>query len=411
MRRDKCGGCASPDLREFLDLGKTPLADEFPKLPSSPDKADVWPLGAAQCGECGLVQLTHVVPDEILWHGDYGFYTGASPSSIAYFKAYADDVALTMARNGPAAERPLVVEIASNDGTFLAAFDESARMLGIAPRCLGVEPAHGPARACAARGLATLMAPFSEAEARSIVKADGRASVIVANNVIAHVADLADFVAGLAVLLADDGTAYIEFQYLGDLLLGNGIDLFYHEHRSFFTLNSLANVLDRAGLEIARHRWTAAQGGSQRVAVRHKRFVGDGAHLPDAGHVVAGMQMRAEMVRDRLRHLIDLESAAGRTVVAYGAPAKATTLLHWCGLTSVRDIAVCYDATPTKAGRYLPGTDIPIVLSANLPARDAETITALVLPHNYLRGILGRERAFMAAGGRLIVPLPVPVVL
>lgn len=404
MRLEKCGSCRSSDLRQFLDLGSTPLADDFPEAPESVAPSQHWPLGAAECGACGLVQLTEVVPDDVLWRGDYGFYTGASPSSITYFQDYADSVIAAY----PFHTRDFVVELACNDGTLLQHFRN------VASRALGVEPATGPADAARAlKGLDIDGRPFGGKVAASIVNDFGPASLVIANNVIAHVADLDDFVCGLSLLLAADGLAYLEFQYLPDLLLGNGIDLFYHEHRSFFTLTSLANVLRRHDLAIHGATWTPAQGGSQRVTVGHSRgmtvaFPGE----VDTGALLAGLQGRADMVRDRLRRLVNAERAAGRSVVGYGAPAKATTLLHWCGLTSPEDLPVVYDATPAKSGRYMPGTDIPIVLAPTLgDMDDAQRVTALMLPHNYLRGILARERAFMAAGGRFLVPLPVPVVL
>lgn len=417
MRRDRCGNCGSGHLEWFLDLGTTPLADDFPEKPDSVSPAQRWPVGAVECGNCCLIQLSEIVPDEILWGGDYGFYTGASPSSLKYFDEYARQVAAALyLKTQVDSAAPLMVEIASNDGTFLSALERQAAALDVNCRTLGVEPARGPARAAMDAGHNVIRMPFGRGVAQKIVDTNGYASVIVANNVIAHVADLADFVGGIASLLADDGLAFIEFQNAGDLLCGNGIDLFYHEHRSFFSLRTMESTLRRNGLRILDATWTPAQGGSQRVTVSH---VVEGQPVCPAvadepqtiGWQLDGMQLRADMIRQRLRRIVADELAAGRQVVAYGAPAKATTLLNWCELTGSQTISVAYDATPSKAGRYIPGTDIQIMHAPRLDMGDAHRVSALVLAHNYLPGILKREADFMAAGGRLIVPLPVPVVL
>jgi SAM-dependent methyltransferase len=406
VRRTQCGGCGSPSLRQFLDLGETPLAGDFPIAPDLDAKQ--WPLGAAVCEACWLVQLTEIVPDDVLWGGDYGFHTGGSPSSVAYFAAYAAELVRLV--NPTQVSAPFVVEVACNDGTLLAHLDAPCR-------ALGVEPAKGPAEAARAKGLDVITAPFGREVAQGIVDTEGRASLVIANNVLAHVADLDDFVGGLALLLAPDGVLSVEVQYLGDLLLGNGFDLMYHEHRSFFSFASLNRLFLAHGLHVREVRRTPAQGGSIRVTAGREDVSVDGFHAISrtesaiTAPAALRMQGRADMVRDRLRDLVAAERAAGRTVVGYGAPAKATTLLHWCGLTSSEDIEVVYDATPSKDRRYMPGTDIQIVHAPKLDMGDANRVTAVMFPHNYAGGIARRERDFLDAGGRFVVPLPVPVLL
>lgn len=416
MRREKCGGCGSPNLRQFLDLGSTPLADDFP---ASPDlDANRWPLGAAVCEACWLVQLTEVVPDDVLWGGDYGFYTGGSPSAVRYFQAYARD----LFERFPDETNGLVVEVACNDGTLLEAIQDRIDQRGegwdavYGGRTIGVEPAKGPASVAEERGLDIVHASFGREVAQAIVDTEGQASLVIANNVLAHVADLDDFVGGLALLLAPDGVLSVEVQRLEDLLLGNGFDLLYHEHRSFFSLTTLAGVLARHGLVVRDCQPTPAQGGSLRVTARRGEYATPWGEREPGDctrevSMLAGMQARAEEIKYRIRSLVIREREAGRTVVGYGAPAKATTLLHWCGLTSSEDIEVVYDATPSKDRRYLPGTDIQIVHAPKLDMGDAHRVTALMLPHNYAGAIARREREFLDAGGRFIVPLPVPVLL
>ena len=383
-----CRSCGSTDLRGFLNLGDTPLADAFPR---SGDKRDRrYPLGLTVCNGCWLVQNTETVPDELLWTADYGFYTGASPSSIAYFADYAQWV---KDRYGELT-RGLVVEIASNDGTLLRHFDDR----------LGVEPSANVAQAAIDAGVPTIIAPFGRAVAAGIAE---KASLIIANNVVAHVADLDDFLGGVASLLHKRGLAIFEFQYVGDLIAGNQFDHVYHEHRSFFGLRSFAAALHSRGLSIQSYIHTPAQGGSLRVVVQHgpsrDRSWFKGEDWLARLFTYQSFGGRVTYIRERLLDLIDGEIASGRTVAGYAASAKSTTLLNYCGIGPDRLKSVV-DLTPHKIGRLTPGTRIPIVAEDDVD-------TYLLLAWNYLPGILRRERAFIDRGGKFIVPIPTPMIL
>jgi hypothetical protein len=381
VKRTKCGSCSSEDLYQFLSLAPTPLADVFPDTPAADEIR--YPLGAMVCQECWLVQLSEIVPDELLYGADYGFYTGASPSSLAYFEDYATSLLIEHTEQ---AVKGLVVEIACNDGTLLQHLAKAGCQV------LGVEPAAGPAAAARATGLNVMVEPFSPDLARRIVAVHGQASMVIAKK-----------------LLAPGGVISIEVQYVADLLLGNGFDLLYHEHRYFFSIGSLTTLLASHDLNIVAVQRTPAQGGSIRVQVRHQpRGVGFADRV--ALHyrsAYSSMQLRAEQIQVQLRDLIQQEQRAGRVVVGYGAPAKSCTLLNW--IEAGPDlIEVIHDATPSKDGRFTPGTHIPITTNP-LPA--GYNVTAVLLAHNYLPGVLRREREFLDAGGRFIVPLPVPVVI
>lgn len=385
--RSTCGGCGGTLLQPILDLGESPLADDFPATPN--EWQPRYPLGLQVCHSCWLVQLSHLVPDEVLWGDRYGFYTGASPSLVGYFAAYANWVKA----NYPEQAAGRVVEIASNDGTLLKHF----------PNALGVEPSAGPADAARAQGMAVDGRLFSEAVAWDLLKDDGPADLIIANNVLAHVTDLPDFLSGVRALLKPGGMFIAEVQYLGDLLLGNHFDLVYHEHRSFFSVTTLAHLLSAHGLIPMHVERTPQQGGSIRVvagrgpnddtvptgAAREGWLRGPAAY--------EGLQGRADLISERLNELLD---ATPGDVVGYGAPAKATTLIHWAGIAD--KITAVEDLTPSKVGRYMPGTSIPIESSVRLP------YTGLVLAHNYLRQII---RDGCDTHPPLIVPLPVPVLL
>lgn len=398
MRREQCGGCGGGDLEVVLDLGSTPIADAFPKSAAEPE--DWYPLQLAVCRSCGLVQLTEVVPDHLLFGADYGFYTGTSPSAVAYFTEYAWWLGLRFAEQ----MHHGVVEIACNDGTL------ASRLVEAGGRdVVGVEPATGPAEVARSRGVDVIGAPFTQALAADI----GRHSVgvVVANNVAAHVADLDDFFGGIHDLLTPDGVAVVEVQYLPDLIAGNQFDHVYHEHRQFFTVATLAGVMANSGLAVREVMHTEAQGGSIRVmAERFRQTSRCISGAPDDRVASLGglrsLQARAEYVRDRLVRLVDCERSAGRTVAGYAASAKSTTMLNFCGLDQAR-LDYVEDITPAKVGRVTPGTHIPIVA----PRERERPDIYLLLAWNYLSGVLRREAEFTASGGRWIVPIPTPVVI
>jgi SAM-dependent methyltransferase len=392
MRRSNCGGCGSAHLQPVLDLGSSPLADRFPATADEPE--DRYPLQLAVCTSCWLVQLTEIVPDGLLYGDDYAFFTGSSPSAVSYFADYAAQ----LARQLDLGTDKFLVEIACNDGTLLSRFD---------CRTLGVEPADGPAAAANAKGLKVMHEPFGLEAARLIVLGSGAADVVVANNVAAHVSDLHDFFAGVEHLLAPDGVAVIEVQYLADLLAGGQFDHVYHEHRYYFTADSLARVAVRHGLAVRSVIPTPAQGGSIRVMFGR----GEPIELSESmwlrqPSTFMSLQGRVEHIRTRLLDLLDEQIAAGRKVAGYAASAKSATLLNYCGIGPDR-LDHIVDTTPHKIGRYAPGSKIPICGPGERPEPDVY----LLLAWNYLPGVLRREATYMAAGGRFLVPLPMPVLL
>ncbi len=411
MRRDRCGACGSTDLRTFLDLGSSPLADAFPADAGAPEAT--YPLEVATCGRCSLAQLMEIVPDAELFGADYGFFSSASPSLVAYHAAYAAELLAAYRRQ---AER-LTVEIACNDGDLLQHFADAGCAV------YGVDPAPRPAAtARTVRGLPVLTAPFGLDVAKEIVSDRGEAGLVVANNVMAHVADLDDWFAGLRELLAFDGVAVIQVQYLPDLLVGNQFDHVYHEHRYFFSLRPAALVAAKHGLAVKHVERVPAQGGSVKMTVGHGVGYGNVASAPSVERMCAaeewlagpgaydGVQGRVDYIRSRLNDLLAEEKAAGRRVAGYAASAKSTTLLNYCGI-GPQQLDYVVDTTPWKIGRVTPGTHIPIVSPEQETARDRRADVYLALAHNYLGGIVRREREFLDGGGRFIVPIPFPVVL
>lgn len=402
MRRETCGSCQSTDLIEVLDLGTSPLANEFPTSAADALAQARYPLGLATCATCSLLQLTEVVVDEDLWNREYTFYTGASWPAVLAQREYADDL-LWRYRD---LTKGLVLEIACNDGSMLSRFKEAGC------RTLCVDPAIGPTTKARQAGLDVIVKPFGLAVAHRILQDHGYADLIVANNVIAHIADLDDFIAGLAAIMAPNGRIVVEFQYAADLVTGNMIDLVYHEHRSFFTLTSLGRALHRHDLKPLAVQQTMPQGGSLRVHIGHMDEPMEGAEVPnlmaeeewlsDPGSL-RGMQGQASRIRGRLLAILEGQRRLERRVAGYGASAKSTTLLNFCGIGP--DLVQYFvDSTPVKQWRFTPGTGIPIID----PRADSRAPDIYFLSvHNYAGPIMRKENF----AGQWLVPIPIPILL
>jgi len=394
VKRTSCAACGHIELDQFLDLGLSPIADAYTATANEP--VERFPLQVAVCAKCRLVQLLEVVDHDVLFGTGYSFYSSASAPLSAYHAAYARD----LLRRYPDLARRGVVEVGCNDGDLLRHF--------AAYPAVGVDPAGGPAATAIGRGLDVLVRPFGLAAAHDIRDRRGRAGIVVANHVLAHVADVADVLAGIRALLAPDGVATIEVQYLPDLLVNNAFDLVYHEHRNFFSLSSLEQAALRHGLFIAGAALTDRQGGSLRVTLATRPtpnawvdHIRSREAWLNGTSAYEGVQGRVDWIRDRLTALIDVTSADG-TVAGYGAPAKATTLLNYCGLT-VDSIGYVVDTTEAKQGRYIPGTGIPIVAPQDIQRHPD---TYLCLAWNYA-GVIMRNNP----GPRWILPIPAPVLL
>ena len=405
--RTTCTGCGLPDLDQFLDLGLSPIADAYTTRPRGVDAAERYPLRAAVCGNCHLAQVLDVLDGETLFNTGYSFHSSASAPLSAYHAMYAVEL-LADGAVDPAVLRRGVVEIGCNDGDMLRHF----AVAGVP--AYGVDPASGPIAVARSRGLDVVGEPFTLALAEKLRAERGPAGLVIANHVLAHVEDVADFLAGMRHLLADGGRAVVEVQYVGDLLLNNAFDLLYHEHRNFFSVSSLASAARRQGLALDAYRITDRQGGSIRAwfeatppgAILESRKVYAGERWLRGPVAYVGMQGRAERVRERLHDC--LSELEGKMVAGYGAPAKLTTLAAFCGL-DVEHIAWVQDTTTAKQGRYLPGTSIPIV--APKTDDDWRPDAYLLAAWNYAGPILRREARYTAAGGRWILPFPAPVIL
>lgn len=393
--RISCANCDS-SLIQFLDVGSSPIADILPTTPNAALKR--YPLKLLLCDKCWLVQLSEVVPDEEVYNSGYAYYTGVSKAD------YHRELAQRLLRDF---NPKFIIEIGSNDGDLLQHF------MGEGRKTLGVDPASGPADVATERGIETLVKSFGVRVAEDIYSAHGHADLVIANHVAAHISDLHDFFGGIAkVLDPGHGVASLEVQYVEDLLTGNQFDNVYHQHRFFYSLTSLNAVAEAHGMRVIRARWVDVQGGSQHVIIAHKQVlyspqftIGSETWLQSRA-AYDGLQGRVMRVRDRLLNLLQAEKDAGHSVVGYGASAKSTTLLNYCGIDKHLLQAV-EDTTPYKIGRYMPGTSIPVIQAIGAKKPD----TYLLTVWNYLPKALKNERQFFADGGHMIVPIPLPVLL
>ena len=396
-----CRICASRDLDRFLDLGETPLANAFVDPARSAAPEPRFRLEAVRCADCGLVQLSTVVSPELLFR-HYLYATSASPPMVEHFAALADELVHRFASLGS-----LVVEVGSNDGVLL----RQLRQRGARP--LGVEPAENLAVVANGEGLETLTDFFGAAVARRIVESHGRAKVVVANNVLAHVDDLSDLVEALDVVLDDDGVFVAEVPYLHDLLDRVEYDTIYHEHLSYFAIAPLERLFGRLGLALFDVRHLSIHGGSIRIYVGRAgrattaELASARARERDAGlsepATYARFAERVAASRDALRTLLDRLHAQGHRVAALGATAKSCTLLNYCGIGAER-IAFVADSTPLKHGLLTPGTHIPVRPESYL--YDEAPEYALMLAWNYADAIMRRHVNYVARGGRFIHPIP-----
>jgi SAM-dependent methyltransferase len=399
-----CRSCGSVGLDSILNLGSLPLANSLPRPEDLRTPDAKYPLEVAFCPTCALVQITETVPPDALFR-DYLYFSSFSDTLVNHAAAL---VERTIPERSLGA-KSLAVEIASNDGYLLQHY----RRAGIP--VLGVEPARNIAQvAVRERGIETVCEFFGEELAIALAAKGKQADVIHANNVLAHVPDLNGFVRGIATLLKPDGVAYIEVPYLRELVDRCEFDTIYHEHLCYFSITALDELFLRNGLVIREVERLAIHGGSLRLHVGHP---GAGRESARVCNLLAEEQAwgasrlgcyrefagRVEAARDSLLSEIDSFMARGCRIAAYGAAAKATILLNYCGIgrEAVEFVA---DRSTYKQGRFVPGVRIPIVAPETLLAERPDY--CLLLAWNFAEEIVKQQADYLEAGGQFIVPLP-----
>jgi len=404
-----CRFCGAPLRLTVVDLGMSPLCESYVRAEQLRRVEPFYPLHVFACERCYLVQLEAFVPEDEIF-AEYAYFSGYASSWVEHARLYVEMIRERLVLGS----QDLVVELASNDGYLLQHFT------GTGIPILGIDPAANVAAAAEERGVPTLVAFFGREQATRLAAEGTRAALVIGNNVLAHVPDLNDFVAGVKILLREDGTATFEFPHLQRLLDGVQYDTIYHEHFSYFSLATIAEVLGAHGLEVYDVEELATHGGSLRIYTQHAKGPNnrsgavaaliareelDGLRSPDR------YARFAEDVKESKRALLELLISLQRDekqVAGYGAPGKGNTLLNYCAIrTDLLEYTV--DRNPYKQGLFTPGTHIPIYP----PERIAETRPdyVLVLPWNLVDEISAQLAYIGEWGGRLIVPVPFATVV
>ncbi len=383
-----------PPSNAFLTVAE-PIADE-----------QRYPLRAKVCEQCKLVQLDYDVAPEELFR-DYVYFSSYSDAWLAHAKNYAE-----MARRRFALDADsLVLELASNDGYLLKNF------LAMGVPVLGIDPSNTVAAAAEKVGVPTLVRFFGTALASSLASEGKRADLIIANNVLAHVPQINDFVAGIATALKPEGTATLEVPHVLKLMEHVEFDTIYHEHYSYFSLLALEQTFARHRLRVFDLEELPTHGGSLRLFVSHA----DRAALKDSATLLAvraketqaGLHLlktysrfagKVEVCRHSLIEFLRGAKRDGKSVAAYGAAAKGNTLLNFCGATR-EDVRLVGDRNPHKQSKFLPGTHIPVVSPDEL--MEAKPDYVLILPWNLKQEIKQQLAGISAWGGQFVIPIPV----
>ncbi len=399
-----CRFCGSTQLRTFVDLGYTPLANAYLSSSEAIESERRYPLHARVCERCLLVQVDAVVSPQHLFT-EYAYFSSYSSSWTEHARRFALQAIKQVGLNGSSR----VLEVASNDGYLLRHF--MAEGIPV----LGIDPAANVARVAVDAGIPTTVAFFGKDVALQMQTAEQQADLIIANNVLAHVPDLNDFVGGLSLALKATGVVTIEIPHLLHLIEGVQFDTIYHEHFSYFSLLSAEQVLRSQGLAVFDVEELPTHGGSLRLWAGHAATVGQpsqrlislrGRERKAGLHEVAGYQgfaERVEQCRASLLSFLASARSANRMVVGYGAAAKGNTLLNYCSVTAT-DVPYVVDRNPHKQGTLLPGSHIPVVDPGCV--MDLRPPYVLVLPWN-IKDEICEQMAFIREwGGRFVFPIP-----
>jgi hypothetical protein len=401
-----CRFCGAPLTHTFLDLGRQPVANaNLTRAQLDAGTEQAWPLHARVCDRCFLVQVDDAVPPEAIFDAEYAYFSSFSPSWVEHARRYAQ----AMVERFGLGPESLVVEVASNDGYLLQHF------VAMDVPVLGVEPTANTAEAARARGVRTEVTFFNAESAPELAARHGRADLMAANNVLAHVPRIGEFVAGFRHMLKDEGVLTFEFPHLLNLIEQVQFDTIYHEHYSYLSLLSVEQVLRAAGLRPFDVELLSTHGGSVRLFVCH---MGAGHEETEALQALrareaaagldrietyGGFTPRVGAVRDSFRGFLAQAKAEGKRIAAYGAAAKGNTFLNYCGATA-DDIVAAFDANPAKQNRYLPGSHVPV--HGPEAVREIRPDYLLILPWNLKDEIMGQLGYIREWGGRFVTASP-----
>lgn len=404
--KPNCRYCTSKLGEAFLDLGDSPLANSFLEKDDSKKEEFRCPLKLVRCQTCGLVQLTHVVPADLMF-STYLYVSSTTQTFKKHFLEYAQSVRKRLMKKS----RPLAVDIGSNDGLLLSCYQKEDM------RAIGIDPAANLAEEANQNGLMTINDYFGPSSVEKIRTEYGSADVISGNNVFAHIDDTHSVLKNVKKLLDQKGIFVIEFPYLVTMLEKMFFDMIYHEHLSYIGITSLQYVLNRFDMEIFAIEEVGSHGGSLRVFAQNKgagytispevgQFLEkeekEGYNTPGAYETFA---KKVYQVKDKLTQFVTNAEKEGKTISGYGAPAKSTTLISFCDFTKVQ-IDYIVDDNPLKQNMLAPGAHIPIVSSDHLHSDPTDIV--IIFAWNFADEIMKKLDPLRKKGVKFIVPLPEP---
>jgi len=406
----KCRHCHAELEHVFLDLGYAPPSNAYLTSVQLQTPEITFPLKLYVCDQCWLVQTEDYAQADDLFSPDYAYFSSTSQSWLKHAAVYAKMITQRLDLN----QSSLVVEIASNDGYLLKNFVSS----GIP--CLGIEPTDSTAKAAEALDIPVLREFFGVDTAKRLVEDDKQADLICGNNVYAHVPNVNDFTKGLQILLKPNGTITLEFPHLLQLVKHNQFDTVYHEHFSYLSLNTLCRIFRQSGLRVYDVEELPTHGGSLRVYGCHEDDTRQcEPHVDNLLNqesdfglfdltVYKQFQTQADHVKNEfLTFLID-QKRNGKAVAAYGAAAKGNTLINYAGIKPDLLPYVC-DAAPSKQGKYMPGSHIPILPPSELIKRQPDWV--IILPWNISKEVIQQQQQVQDWGGQFVVAVPKLTVL
>lgn len=406
MGNSHCRFCQTPLSKTFVDLGMSPISNAFLRIDQLDKAEKFYPLHAYVCENCFLVQLEEFEPPEYIFSSDYAYFSSYSESWLNHCQSYAELMIDQFGFN----QKSQVIEIASNDGYLLQYF----KRLGVP--VLGIEPAENVAKVAEEKGIPTWIKFFGVETAKSLENQGKKADLLIGNNVLAHVPELNDFVAGMRIALKPNGILTLEFPHLLQLMECNQFDTIYHEHFSYFSFLTVEKIFASHGLTLFDVKEIPTHGGSLRIYGKHDTNADytvthrleslrnkEIQFQLDRMNTYLGFSEKVKATKRKLLQLLIELKSQGKTIVGYGAPAKGNTLLNYCGIRSdFLDYTV--DRSPHKQGLFLPGTHLPIYHTDKI--KETRPDYVMILPWNIKDEIFEQMAYIRDWGGQFLIPIP-----